>query len=66
MLKVWKFLLKNYQDHVSCSFAYKLIFVDDEFTKPIVVFRDESAAYKFIEAFLKEFEYCKKSNEKTL
>ena len=43
-----------------------LFCVDDEFTKPIVVFRGENAAYKFIEAILKEYEYCEKSNEKTL
>ena len=52
------------QDHVPCSFAYKLVCVDDEFTKPIVVFRGENAAYKFIEAILKE--YCKKVMKKTL
>ena len=34
--------------------------VDDEFTEPIVVFRGENAAGKFIEAILKEYEYCKK------
>ena len=55
---------KKYQDHVPCSFAYKLICVDDEFTKPIVVFRGKNAAYKFIEAILKEFEYCKKVMKK--
>ena len=36
-----------------------LFCVDDEFTKPIVVFRGENAAYKFIEAILKKYEYCK-------
>ena len=55
---------KKYQDHVRCGFAYKLICLDDEFTKPIVVFRGENATYKFIEATLKEFEYCKKVMEK--
>ena len=64
--KLWRFLLKNDQDHVPCSSAYKPVRVDDEFTKPIAVFRGENAAYKFIEGILKEFEYCKKSNEKTL
>ena len=60
---------KKYQDHVSCSLAYKLIGFDYEFTKPIVLFRGEKAAYKFIEAILKESEYCKqkkKRKEKTL
>ena len=55
---------KQYQDHVPCSFVYKLICVDDEFTKPIVVFRGENAAYKFIEAILKEYEYYKKVMKK--
>ena len=51
---------KNYQDHIPCSFAYKLICVDDEFTKPIVIFKGENAAAnEFIEAILKEYEYCK-------
>ena len=52
--------LKKYQDHIPCSFAYKLVCVDDKFTKPIVVFRGENAAYEFIKAILKEYQYCKK------
>ena len=55
---------KNYQDHVPRSFAYKLICVDDEFTKPIDVFRGENAAYKFIETNLKEYEYWRKLMKK--
>ena len=54
MLKVIKLLTQGkYQDLIPCSFAYKLICVDDEFTKPIVVFRGGNAAYKFIEAIIK-------------
>ena len=37
------FYSKIYQDRVPCSFAYKLVCIDDEFTKPIVVFRCENA-----------------------
>ena len=55
---------KEYQNHIPCSFAYKLVCVYDEFSKPIVVFRGENVAYKFIEAILKEFEYCKKVMKK--
>ena len=58
------FYSKKYQDHVPCSFTYKLVCVDDEFTKPIVVFGGENAAYKLIEAILKEYEYCKKAIKK--
>ena len=59
-----KVLTQKYQDHIPCSFAYKLVCVDDKFTKPIVVFRGENAAYEFIKAILKEFEYCKKVMKK--
>ena len=45
---------KIYQNHVPCSFAYKVFCVDDRFTKPIVVYRGENAAYEFIETILKE------------
>ena len=60
------FYSKKYQDHIPCSFAYKLVCVDDKFTKPTVVFRGENATYEFIGKILKEYQYCKKSNEETL
>ena len=51
---------KKYQDHIYCSFAYKVVCIDDRFTKQIVVYRGENAAYEFIKAILKEYKYCKK------
>ena len=50
-----RFLHKKYQDHVPCSFAYNFVCIDDKFTNPIVVYRDENAAYEFIKAILKEY-----------
>ena len=44
----------KYQDHIPCSFAYKLVCVNDKFIKPIAVFRGENATYKFIEAILEQ------------
>ena len=55
---------KKYQDHIPCSFAYKLVCVDDKFTKPIVVFRGENGAYEFVKAILKEYGHCKKVTKK--
>ena len=55
---------KKYQDHVPCSFAYKLVYIDDKFTKPIFVFRGENSAYEFIKAIFKEYQYCKKIMKK--
>ena len=50
---------KKYHDHVSCSYAYKIVCVDDRFSKQIVVYRGKNAAYEFIKAILKEYKYCK-------
>ena len=48
VLKAMKVLThKKNQDYVPCSFAYKFICIDDKFTKPIVFYRAESAAYEF-------------------
>ena len=58
------FYSKIYQDHLPCSFTYKLGCVDDELTKPIVVFRGENASYKFVKAILKEYLYFKKVMKK--
>ena len=55
---------KRYQDHTPCSFAYKLVCVDDKFSKPIALYRGENVAYKFIEVILEEYEYCRKVMKK--
>ena len=49
---------KNYQKHIPCSFAYKVVCIDDSFSKVIAVFRGKNAAYEFIKAIFKEYEYC--------
>ena len=36
---------KNYQDHIPCNFAYKLVCVDDKFSEPIINYRAEDTAY---------------------
>ena len=59
-----KVLTQKYQDHVPCSFVYKLVCVDDKFTKPIVVFTCEKTPYEFVKAILKEYQYCKKVMKK--
>ena len=51
---------KIYQDRIPCGFAYNLACVDNEFSKPIVVFKGENAVCKFPKAILNEYQYCKK------
>ena len=50
---------KKNQDHIPCSFCYKLVCVDNKFSKPIVFYRVKNAA-KFIKAILEEYNYCRK------
>ena len=57
---------KYYQDHIPWSFSYKLACVDNKLSKPIVLYKGENAAYKFIEAILEEYEYCKRVMKKHL
>ena len=55
---------KKNQDHITYSFTYKLVCVDDKFSKAIVIYRGKNAAFKFLEAILTESEYCKKVMKK--
>ena len=47
---------KKYQKHIPCSFAYKVVCVDDKFSKPVVLYRGKHA----INRFIKEYNYYKK------
>ena len=65
MLKALKVLTqKKYQDHVPCSFAYKVVCIGNRFTERIAVYRGENAAYEFIKSILREYKYCKKVMDK--
>ena len=50
---------KKYQDHIPCSFAYKLVCVDDKFSKDVVLYKEKNAVLKFIKCIFKEYEYCR-------
>ena len=51
---------KKYQDHIPCNFAYKVVCIDDKFSKDIVLYRGENPIFKFIISILREYGYCKK------
>ena len=51
---------KKYHDHIPCSYAFKVVCIDDRFIKATVVFIGKKAAYEFIKAILAEHKYCKK------
>ena len=54
------FYSKKYQDQVLCSFAYKLICVDDEFTKPKLFLEVKTLLLNFLKQFLKSISIVKK------
>ena len=55
---------EKYQNHIPCSFAYKVVCVDNKFSKNVVRYRGKNPAYKFIEVILKEYDYCKRIMKK--
>ena len=59
-----KVIAQKISNIVPCSFAYKLVCVDDKFSKLIVLFRGKNAAFKFIKVILKEYDYLKKVMKK--
>ena len=50
---------EKYEHHTPCSFAYKVVCIDDKFSKPVVLYRGKNVVNKFIEAILREYDYCK-------
>ena len=45
---------KKYHEDGPCSYAYKVVCIDDKYSKSIVVYRGVNAAYEFIRSILKE------------
>ena len=50
---------KKYQNHVPCSFAYKVVYVDDKFSENVVLYRGKNAVFKFIRSVFTEYDYCR-------
>ena len=50
---------RKYQDHIPCSFAYKVVCVDNKFSKDVVLYRGKNAVSKFIKCIFKEYDYCR-------
>ena len=57
--------LQKYRDHIPCSFAYKVVCVDNKFSKKVVLYSEKNVVYRFIKAILEEYDYCKKNDKET-
>ena len=49
----------KYQDHIPCNFAYKLVCIDDKYSKDIILYKGKNAVYKFIQSIYNEYSYCR-------
>ena len=51
---------------IPCSFTYKVICIDDKFSKPVVLYRGKNYVNEFIKAILKNYRYCRLMIKNTL
>ena len=49
-----EFYTNKYQKHVAYSFGYKLVCIDDKFSKPFKTYLGKDAVYNFINSMIKE------------
>ena len=51
-----------YQKHKDCGYGYKVVCCyNDQYSKPVQIYRGEKAVYKFMEKMLEEVQYCRKT-----
>ena len=48
------------QDHISCSFAYKVVCIDDKFSKRAVLYREKTRSLGLLKQFLENMIITKK------
>ena len=48
----------KFPNHIACSYGYKIVCVDDKFTKPFKTYLGKDAVYNFIKSMIKENKYC--------
>ena len=49
--------MNKHQKHVACSYGYKLVCVDDKFSKPFKSYLDQHGVYNFINSMTEEIKY---------
>ena len=49
----------KYQDHIPCNFAYKLVCVDDKYSKDLLLYRGKNAVFKYIQSIFNEYSYSR-------
>ena len=49
---------KKYQKNIACSYGYKQVCINDEFSKPFKTYFGNDAVYNFINNMVEESKYC--------
>ena len=49
--------MNKYQKHIACSYGYKLVCVDNKFSKPFQTYLGKDAIYNFINNMIDESKY---------
>ena len=62
-MKIW---YEEYQEHIACSYGYKLDFVDDKISKGFKSYFGEDAVYNFINSVTEENKYSSNILTKSL
>ena len=52
------------QKHVAFRYGYKLVCVDDKFSKPFKLYSGEDTVYNFINSMIEESKYCSEVTKK--
>ena len=55
--KIQKSLIQTISKKIACSHGYKLVCVDDKFSKPFGTYSGENAVYNFINSMIEESKY---------
>ena len=61
MIKVIIFHTLENVNHIFLAVLLRVVCIGETFRKSVVLYRGKNSAYKFIEAILKDNEYCKKT-----
>ena len=56
---------KKDQKHISCIFDYKVVCIDDKFSKPVVLYRGKIQLINLLKQFLNNMIIAKKNDKKT-
>ena len=59
-----QFYTRKYQKHITSNYDYKLVFIDDKFSKPFKIYLGKDTVYNFLHSMIEESKYCREVMKK--